>query len=136
MKAKPTVGETLTRNFEVLPSNTAAFFASEDGEQYANVLGTPFLIAEMERVCALVLQPFLVSGQVSVGAHIDIRHIASTAVGANYSIKVKLVENRWGLFTFEVVARDNAGEIGKGKIVRAIADLAEIEQRGELALTP
>jgi predicted thioesterase len=134
MASKPEVGKSLTKKMVVSADNTAAFFASENGESYADVLGTPFLIAEMERVCAAILQPYLKQGQVSVGAHIDVRHLASTAVGANYSISATLLENRWGLYTFEVVAKDMVGVIGKGKIVRAVANLSDIKERAQQSL--
>jgi len=122
-------GATLEKSFSVLENKTANYFSESPEEQYAEVLGTPFLIADMERVCADLMKPLLKSGEVSVGAHIDIRHTAPTGVGAKYQIKVIFEESRWGLYTFSVEASDSVGVIGKGKIARAIGKNTEILKR-------
>ncbi|MBV1909454.1 MAG: hypothetical protein KUG78_09030 [Kangiellaceae bacterium] len=129
------VGKSLTQEKQVGELQTAAAFASSENEQFAKVLGTPFLIAEMERVCAKIIDPLLQQGQVSVGAHIDIRHLASTAVGARYEISATLLESRWGLFTFSVEAEDRAGIIAKGKIVRGVSFLDTIYERAAKSLS-
>jgi len=128
------LGQELTSQRRVLSHQTAATFAESEGEQYAEVLGTPFLVAEMEKVCAKIIEPLLKPGEVSVGAHIDVRHLASTAVESDYWITATLLEHKWGLFTFNVEAKDSVGFIGKGKIVRAIASLESINRRAVQAL--
>jgi fluoroacetyl-CoA thioesterase len=130
----PLIDQVYTQQKQVLPNQTAASFAKEEGEQYASVLATPYLIAEMERVCADIIKPLLANNQVSVGAHIDIRHLAATAVGANYRISAVLKEHKWGLFTFEVESFDDVGKTGAGRIVRAIAPLEKIQQRADQSL--
>ncbi|MFT6692701.1 MAG: fluoroacetyl-CoA thioesterase [Colwellia sp.] len=123
----------LEKTFKVLANKTANYFSDTSSGQYANVLGTPFLIADMEKVCATLMQPLLVNDEVSVGAHIDIRHIASTGVGASYIVKALFEGVRWGLYTFTVEAKDSIGIIGKGQIVRAIGSNSKILQRASLA---
>ncbi len=129
------IDQTHTQQKTVLPNQTAASFASQEGESYAEVLGTPFLIAEMERVCADIIKPLLSENQVSVGAHIDIRHLAATGVGAEYSISATLKEHKWGLYTFEVESFDKVAKTGAGKIVRAIAPIEKIQQRADQSLS-
>ena len=130
------LNQSTTQHKTVLKHQTAASFASDKDEHYASVLATPFLIAEMERVCADIIKPLLHENQVSVGAHIDIRHLAATAVGADYRISAVLVEHKWGLFTFQVESFDSVGKTGAGKIIRAIAPLQKIEQRATQSLLP
>ncbi len=128
------LNQPLTQSKQVAPEQTAASFAKDPDEVYAPVLGTPFLIAEMERVCADIMKPLLSEHQVSVGAHIDVRHLAATAVGADYQITATLVEHKWGLYSFTVESFDAAGKTGAGKIVRAIASLDKIAERADQSL--
>ncbi|PHS20567.1 MAG: hypothetical protein COA86_01055 [Kangiella sp.] len=132
IKLKP--GIFLERTFKVLANKTANYFSESDSEKYAEVLGTPFLIADMEKVCAELMNPLLIGDEVSVGAHIDIRHIASTGIGATYVIKVVFESVRWGLYTFSVEACDSIGVVGKGQIVRAINSNSKILQRANQAV--
>ncbi|MGB0494796.1 MAG: thioesterase family protein [Kangiellaceae bacterium] len=134
VKNKLTKGQSLERAFKVLENKTANYFSESTVENYANVLGTPFLIADMERVCADLMIELLKEDEVSVGAHIDIRHIAPTGVGAAYKVKATFEVARWGLYTFNVEAKDSVGVIGKGIIVRAIGNQAEITARASQAI--
>jgi fluoroacetyl-CoA thioesterase len=127
------IGSQTRLTMVVTDSMTAAIFADNEGETYANVLATPFLIANMERACAKILEPVLSDNEVSVGAHIDVRHLASTGVGGQFEVTAQLVEQKWGLYTFDVIASDDVGVIGKGRIIRAIANLQKIMERAELA---
>ncbi|PCI70417.1 MAG: hypothetical protein COB38_07230 [Gammaproteobacteria bacterium] len=127
-------GVTYERNFEVLANKTANYFSESDFEKYAEVLATPFLIADMEKVCAELMKPLLIDDEVSVGAHIDVRHIAPTGVNARYTVKATFEKKRWGLYTFSVEAKDSVGVIGSGLIVRAIGSNYKILQRASLAV--
>lgn len=127
-------GIKLERAFTVLANKTANYFSESDSEKYADVLGTPFLIADMEKVCAELMKPLLIADEVSVGAHIDVRHIASTGVNASYKVCAVFEGVRWGMYTFNVEAKDSIGVIGKGQIVRAIGSNAEILRRASQAV--
>jgi len=130
----PSVGDSFLLECVVSEQKTASIFSGGENEVYADVLGTPFLIADMEKACAKLLASTLDQNQVSVGAHIDVRHIAPTGIGASYSVYATLIEKRWNLYTFEVVAKDSVGEIGKGRIVRAVVSLDDIMLRGSKAI--
>ena len=133
-KKKIEKGATSERVFVVLADKTANYFSESDSEKYAEVLGTPFLIADMEKVCAELMKPLLIDDEVSVGAHIDVRHIAPTGVNAHYTVKATFEKMRWGLYTFSVEAKDSVGIISKGLIVRAIGTHSKILQRASLAV--
>ena len=94
------------------------------------VLATPFLIADLERACAKLLAPLLSEGQLSVGAYIDVRHVAPTGLGGKYTATATFKELDGSLFWFEVRAVDAAGTIGAGRIARAIVNEADVLARG------
>jgi predicted thioesterase len=124
------LGANATLTCTVTKDRTAASFAVNDGERYPAVLATPFLIADLERACASLLEPLLGEGQLSVGAHIDVRHMAPTGVGGSYTASATYAGAEGVLFWFDVSAEDAAGTIGKGRIARAIVNEAGILARG------
>lgn len=131
MPPRLTPGDTETISNSVDEERTAAAFAAEKGERFPAVLATPFLIADMERACARLLRPLLQDGQLSVGAHIDVRHMAPTGVGGAYRATATFIEEKPPLYWFEVLAEDSAGVIGRGRIARAIVSEAAILERAK-----
>ncbi|WP_299403344.1 hypothetical protein [uncultured Roseobacter sp.] len=99
-----------------------ALALAEAGEVLPAVFGTPFMIADMERACAALLAPLLEDGKVSVGARIEVSHIAPTAVGGDVKTTAQFTQSEGPLYWFDVWAEDAAGCIGKGRMARAIVD--------------
>lgn len=85
----------------------------------------------MEIASARILTPLRQPGQRSVGVSVDVTHNAPTPIGSIVEAKAKYL-GRTGkgdkLFEFEVVAKDEGGEIGKAKHVRAIVDVRRLEE--------
>lgn len=133
MTEQPTPGQAARVENVVTEACTAAAFAQDPGERFPAVLATPFLIADLERACALMLTPLLKPGQLSVGAQIDVRHLAPTGVSGRYTAHAVFVEKSGPLFWFDVRAEDSVGPIAKGRIARAIVDEADILARGSKA---
>ena len=129
------VGQSATVQNVVTENHTAAAFAEHDGERFPAVLATPYLIGDLERACAKLLEPLLETGKLSVGAHIDVRHIAPTGVGGHYTAKATFIEEKSPLFWFDVIAEDAVGVVGKGRIARAIVSEADIVARGAKAVS-
>ncbi|WP_298646681.1 thioesterase family protein [uncultured Tistrella sp.] len=129
MSDHPKPGARAALDAVVTEDRTAAAFAAE-GERFPAVLATPCLIADLERACALMLTPILAPGQLSVGAHIDVRHTAPTGVGGRYTAEAVFVEKAGPLYWFDVRAADAAGTIAKGRIARAIVVETDILARG------
>ena len=104
---------------------TVAHFHSDMPEVY----GTPFMIYLMEVASSKAIQPHLPAGCVSVGYEVNVRHLAATPVGRQVTAKavVKSVDGR--LVTFAVEAHDGVTQIGVGTHVRAVVDLARLEQK-------
>lgn len=121
---------------KVTDAMTARAFATRSGENYPAVLSTPFLISELERVCADMLVPLLNEGKVSVGVSVSLQHLAPTPVGATIRSYARFLEQEGRLFWFDVWSEDPGGEIGRGKHARAIVDLSAIETRASVRRAP
>jgi fluoroacetyl-CoA thioesterase len=89
-------------------------------EIFPAVFATTRMIALMEMAGARVLKPLLQDGEMSVGVTVDIIHSAATPIGAKVTATANYQGRDGNLFVFDVVARDPAGEIGRGTHKRAI----------------
>jgi fluoroacetyl-CoA thioesterase len=89
-------------------------------ENFPSVFATTRMIALMEMASARVLKPLLQSGEMSVGATVDIIHSAATPIGMKVSATANYRGRDGKLFVFDVIAHDPAGEIGRGTHKRAI----------------
>ena len=116
---------------EVIVADThlAAGLSSEPGESFPEVFSTPWLLAQLERAAAKVLRPILGDGQLSVGAKVELEHLAPTPAGQKITAHARFIEQKGPLYLFEVWAEDAAGVIGKGTHARAIAPKVAIEKR-------
>jgi predicted thioesterase len=86
------------------------------------VLGTPAVLALVERAAVRALEGRLGPGQTSVGSAVELRHLAPTRVGASLRAAVRLaaVDGRTLRFDFEVT--DGAGTVARGRHDRVIVD--------------
>ncbi|WP_299692226.1 hypothetical protein [uncultured Tateyamaria sp.] len=125
MKQDLQIGQCHTLTSVAEPSRSAMALASQ-GEALPDVFATPFMIADMERACAALLDPLLNSNEVSVGARIEVSHTAPTPIGSAVSATATFTEHAGALYWFDVIAQDAAGQIGKGRIARAIVDRATL----------
>ena len=89
--------------------------AAEWGSGTLPVLATPAMILLIERTASECLRPLLQEGESTVGTHLDIRHTAASAVGAEVFCRVELVETDRSKLIFNVMVWDSAGEVGSGR---------------------
>lgn len=110
--AEATVEETVTEQM------TAERLGSGD----VPALGTPAVLALVEAAAVAVVGDSLEPGQTTVGASIELQHVAPTAVGAKVTATAGLLEvdGRRLSFTFEVT--DPAGPVARGTHERVIVD--------------
>ncbi len=87
------------------------------------VYSTPNMILFMEIVCTDLIRPYLPEGWVSVGALVDVRHLAATPVGLTVTARATVVELTKSLVVFEVEAHDGIETIGRGRHARALIEL-------------
>lgn len=93
------------------------------------VLATAMMIGFVEQTCIEGLRPFLDSGQRTVGTHVDISHLAATAVGMTLTVSVELIEVQGRSLLFRVECHDEGGLVGDGIHRRAIVDQERFLQR-------
>ena len=110
MELKMEIGTVHEINVTVEDNMTAA--AMKSGS--LDVLATPYMIALMEQASAELCQKFLPEGISSVGTMVNIQHLAATSVGVPVRVVATLTDFDGRKASFEVVAYDNAGVIGKG----------------------
>ncbi len=105
-----TTGESFEHTYVVTEEMTAKNLLERDGiTSYSlpPVWSTPDLIGKMEEAAAALVAPRLDSGQMTVGAHNDVAHLAPTAVAAY----------------------DEVEQVGKGTHVRYVVDAARFLAR-------
>jgi fluoroacetyl-CoA thioesterase len=96
--------------------------ATRWGSGLVPVFSTPALVGLMESAAVKALSGCLPMGKTSVGAHIDVHHLAATPIGMKVSAKAELtgIENR--KLTFTIQAWDEAELIGEAVHERVIVD--------------
>jgi fluoroacetyl-CoA thioesterase len=126
----PEPGAQGVASLTVSYTDLASSLALSQEDSFPAVFATARMVALMEIASARVISPFLQSGQLSVGVSVDVTHSAPTPIGSKVEAESKYL-GRTGkgdkLFEFEVVARDEGGEIGRAKHVRAIVDVKRLE---------
>lgn len=87
------------------------------------VLGTPFMIALMEKATCSACESLLDEGETTVGTAINITHDKASGLGEliKASATLKAVDGR--KLTFDVIATDSKEDIiGKGTITRFVVN--------------
>lgn len=114
------IGATKERTITVDSNQTTSFLW--EGE---NVLSTPSMIAEMEETCRLLLKEQFVPDPEwdSVGTIVDVKHLAATPVGAEMSLRAKVVSVEGRRVMFEVEARDRLEKVGEGRHERFVINV-------------
>ncbi len=87
------------------------------------VLGTPFLIALMEKATCNAVFNFLEDDETTVGTNVSISHIKASGIGMVISAKATVAECSGRRIAFDVSAADSSGDIiGKGTIERFVVN--------------
>ena len=102
----------------VTESDTAIALRSGD----VNVLGTPRLIALCEQATIDAVAGVLEEGQTTVGARVQLDHIAPSHVGDTIVATASLETIEGTRLIFSVHAFDGKREVGRGVIVRFVVD--------------
>lgn len=93
------------------------------------VYGTPMMIYLMEVAASNAIHPHLPEGWMSVGATVNIRHLAATPVGRTVTATGVVTEINDKLVTFRIEAHDGVRKIGDGTHVRGVINLAKFQER-------
>ena len=93
------------------------------------VFATPMMILAMENAALNAIRDFLESGESAVGTVVNVRHLAPTPVGHRVQAEAQVTAVDGRRVAFNVVARDESEEIGRGTHERMVVDLVRLGQR-------
>jgi fluoroacetyl-CoA thioesterase len=111
-------GQSLELEFEVLPEHSAAHVGSGS----VQVLSTPSMIAFMEIASLKLIDTHLPEGHSSVGARVDVRHLAPSPVGCTVRVRAEITTLDGRLVELSVDAWEGEKQIGTGRHQRAVVD--------------
>lgn len=104
-------------SLEVTDDNTAV----AAGSGSLRVLGTPFMIALMEKATCNAVHEFLEFGETTVGTCISVSHDKASGVGEIVTAFAKITAAEGRKIIFSVYAENESGDvIGKGVIERFV----------------
>ncbi len=101
------------------------------GETLPPVLSTPRVISLLEQTAHRAVLPELPEGQTTVGALVNVRHLAPTPAGMQVRTRAELLEVDRRRLRFKVEAWDEVEKIAEGEHERFIIDTAKFEARIE-----
>lgn len=84
------------------------------------VYATPCMVALMEGAACESVAPHLADGESSVGVSMEVKHLSATPVGMEVRAESKVTAVDGRKITFEIVAYDETGEIGRATHERVI----------------
>ncbi|EKD31355.1 MAG: Thioesterase family protein [uncultured bacterium] len=102
-------------------TDTASYY----GSGLLEVFATPSMIALMEQSAHQLAQSFLPKEQDTVGIELHIQHIKASPLGAKVYAESELIKQDGKILTFNVIAFDEQGEIGRGTHLRYIINPAK-----------
>ena len=100
-------------------------FMGKEGMVYA----TPRMVSDVEYACRDFLLQHLDPGEDSVGARVEIDHLAATPLGLQVTIEAKVAEVDRRKVTFEFSVRDPVEQVGRGKHIRFVVESAKTRER-------
>jgi predicted thioesterase len=115
-------GETST---VVTEEQTARYLGSGS----VAVMGTPALVALMERASVAAVSGRLAEGESTVGARIDVKHLAPTPVGMRVTARARLEEVEGRKLHFRIEARDDGEKVGEAVHLRVVIDAESFGKR-------
>ena len=116
--SKITLGKTANALIVVTEYNTAKAIGSGS----LDVFATPMMVALMEKAACEVLADTLDAEQTSVGINISVDHISASPIGMEITATATITFVHGCSITFDVIASDELGAIGKGTHTRIIVD--------------
>jgi len=125
MKSRPKIGTTGEMKFIVAQEHVIDFASGG----MPVVLSTPRLVALIERTARESLYPFLDENERTVGAEIEIKHMAPTPLGQNVTIITRVIGGEGKLWDFQFEVRDEHETIARGLHKRAVITVESFARR-------
>jgi len=116
MKANLQPGFEYTHSY-IVPRTKTVPFVFEESEKFQAmppVFATAFMVGLMEWACMEALAPYLEDDEITLGTNICVSHSAATPPGMRVDVHVKCTAVDGRKTSWEIVARDEVEEIGRG----------------------
>lgn len=93
------------------------------------VYSTPAMVSDIEYACYRLIQEHLDAGESSLGVHVSVDHLGPTPLGAEVTVTVRVSAVEGRKVSLDAEVNDAAEQVGRGRHVRFIVDLARHEKR-------
>jgi len=122
------VGAKGTYTLRVTPADLANQFKDA---ALPRVFATPMMVRAMENAALNAVRAYLDPGESAVGTQVNIRHLAATPAGHQVTAEAVVTKVDGRRIEFNVSARDETEEIGRGTHERMVVDMARLDRRLE-----
>jgi fluoroacetyl-CoA thioesterase len=120
------IGAKGTFTLRVMPGHLANQFKDA---MLPQVFATPMMITIMENAALNAIRDYLEPGESAVGTAVDIKHLAATPVGHRVTAEAEVTAVDGRKIAFNVSARDEKEEIGRGTHERMVIDMKRMAER-------
>ena len=120
------VGARGTYTLRVMPAHLANQFKDA---ALPKVFATPMMVTAMENAALNAVRAYLDPGESAVGTLVNVRHLAATPAGHQVTAEAVVTKVDGRRIEFDVTARDEMEEIGKGTHERMVVDMARIDKK-------
>ena len=120
------VGAKGTYTLRVTPAHLASQFKDS---VLPPVFATPMMVTIMENAALNAVRDYLEPGESVVGTIVNVKHLAATPVGHHVTAEAVVTKVDGRRLEFDVTARDEIEEIGKGTHERMVVDLGRIAKK-------
>ncbi len=124
MKESLIKGVTLNRRVTVEKDDTIGFMGDD-----LRVYATPCLVRDVEITCRDLVQEHLDDGEDTVGARVEIEHLAPTLPGMWVEVSATIAVLKGRMVTMEFEVHDQVELIGRGNHTRFVIDKAKTAER-------
>jgi len=101
-------------------SDLASALSPDHTDHFPHVFATAGMVALMEMAASRAMAGVLEEGELTAGVLVNVTHTAATPPGATVRARARFLGREGKFYRFEVVAEDEAGEIGRGIHDRAV----------------
>jgi len=127
------VGAKGTYTLRVMPAHLANQFKDA---ALPKVFATPMMVTVMENAALNAVRAYLDPGESAVGTVVNVQHLAATPAGHQVTADAVVTKVDGRRIEFDVTARDEIEEIGKGTHERMVVDMARLDKTLEAKKRP
>lgn len=126
-------GDTKVVQITVSLEDTALNYGSG---QLEHLFATPKLVALMIEASVKLIDPKLPDELISIGKHVEVDHLAPTALSQIVTLEVKITSLALPIIQLEMKAYDEIGLIGTGRHSRYIVNKRNLLEKAYARIEP